>query len=251
MVTYPPTPTLSTNDRRLIKLMATLLLEQIEGQSISSNRSADEVVLTDQEAGELLELLDRLVESKQFVETATFVEGLAGANTVNDRQLREIYLSARKRKGRSRAVASYHWAEFCVRLGIVKGPIWNVSATPMSLEHFYEMERRLLSAAGVAPRVIAVVMKVVIAQSSGLQRLREGKQSLSRGVVKQAIIDPFLRLRERSAQRIGSRQVSVTRVAAALTLMSDISIMFTTRDWSVAGTLSTMAGALAATVTPE
>jgi hypothetical protein len=251
MALYPPTPSLSTHDKRLIELMARLLLEQLNNQFSDSNRTADEVVLTDEEANELMGLVNQLVESKEFAETAFFVEGLTDANTSNDRQLREIYLSARGRNGRSRALASYHWAEFRVRLGIVESPVWNVAAAPMSLDHFHQMERKLLMAAGVTPRVADFVMKIVTAQDTGLQQLREKKRSLPRGIVKRAIWDPFSRLVGKGAHRSCDRLVSATRVAAALTLMSNISIMFTTRDWGVAGTLSTMAGALAATVTPE
>src|SRR5262245_62738231 len=99
MAIYPPTPKLSSNEKRLLALMARLLLEKLDRLPSQSNLSGDQIALTDAEAEELLQLLDQLVSSSEFTRACFFVEELSLHQT-NFRPLREIYLSARKQLGR-------------------------------------------------------------------------------------------------------------------------------------------------------
>lgn len=78
-----------------------------------------------------------------------------------------------------------------------------------------------------------------------METLRAGNRSFAKGVVRDAIEIPLRTLRKVHG-KVKDQEMSATRIAAALTVVSNSSVLFTTRDWSVAGTLSTMAGALAA-----
>lgn len=172
------------------------------------------------------------------------MEGLTVPEEGEKSNLREIYLSARQRRGRTRALASTHWAEFRVRLGIGQATLWGINARPMSLSYFQEMERKLLLAAGLHPRVVDLVMRVIELQSKAIEDIRHSRRSLTRGAIKQAVSEPFLKLQDHFSH-IRDLKISSTKIAAAITIVSDISILFTTRDWSVTGTLSTIAGASA------
>ena len=246
MALYPPAPFFSEADKKLLVLMAKLLLERMDSGATGSNLPADMVTLTDtdREADELVDRLEKLVNSREFIEACYFVQGLTLAETQDESQLREIYLSARKRRGRTRARASTHWAEFQARLGLVKRLTFRTRTAPMGFEYFLKMERRLLSASGLHPRVIELIMRLVGNQASQVEKIRSGQRSLEHGTVKPLVADPIHRWRE---QRLQSRdlQVSTRSIAAAITIVADIAVLFTTRDWSATGTLSTMAAALA------
>lgn len=249
MAIYPPTPKLSANDKRLLALMARLLLERLDRLPSQSNLSGDQIALTDAEAEELLQLLDQLVSSSEFKRACFFVEELSSQQT-DFRPLREIYLSARKQLGRSRSVASMHWSDFLARLGVRSSDAWYIRSTPMSLDHFHGMERKLLTSAQLNPRVVNFVLKIVAAQGAELEAIRAGNRSLAKDAVQNTIKVPLSKLRSMHGKII-DRDLSATRIAAAMTVVCNISVLFTTRDWSVTGTLSTMAGAVAGTFAGE
>lgn len=225
--------------------MAKLLLERMDSGAAGSNLPSGVVALTDREADELVDSLEYLVNSREFIEACYFVEGLTLPEAQGEPQLREIYLSARKRRGRTRALASTHWAEFQVRLGLAKKPAWNTRPAPMEIKYFQKMEEKLLSNLGLHPKVIELIMRVVSNQTPQIEEIRTGRRSLKHGTIKPLVADPIFRWREQR-QKSRDLQVSATSIAAAVTIVADISVLFTTRDWSVTGTLSTMAGALAA-----
>lgn len=243
MTLYPPTPRYSKTDKRLLVLMGKLLLECMASDGAGSNLPSGMVALTDREADELVNSLEKLLDSKAFMETCYFVERLTEPEAGHDSGIREIYLSSRKRRGRARAMASMHWSEFLVRLGLGKYAPWGVRATPMDFEYFRRMERRLLSASGLHPKVVELIMDVIDSQATPLEEIRSGARSLKRGSVRPLVADPIFRWRA-SRREFQSLEISKKSVVAAITIVADVSVLFTTRDWSVTGTLSTMAAAL-------
>lgn len=76
MAIYPPTPKLSSDDKRLLILMARLLLERLDRMPSQSNLAGDQIALTDVEAEELLQLLERFASSEEFRRACYFVEEL-------------------------------------------------------------------------------------------------------------------------------------------------------------------------------
>lgn len=152
MAIYNPEVFLTREDRELLRLLAELLLS-CEGSG-PTNVARDQVPLSRQESKKLLGLLEQFITSKKFVEGSYFVEKLFSENSLYDGSLRDIYLGWRRRHGKSRAVATIQWESFLGRLGIWTPRRGNpqawyrASASPMSIEHFLRMERRLASATG-------------------------------------------------------------------------------------------------------
>lgn len=245
MAIYAPTPTFSKTDRRLLALLAKLLLENHGTDARISNLAHGMALLSEAEAAELADLLERFLASKETREAQYFVEGLTSPSFQNDAALREIYLSRRKRNGRTRSVASMHWSNFLVRLGIEE-PMRRAyisrlsSGVPMELDHFLQMEKRLLDAAGLNPRVTELALRVVRSQTPRLGEVRTGEATLDHGAIERLLAIPLQRDITKHVREISSR-----RIVYIVILVADFSVLFTTRDWSVAGTLSTIAGALA------
>jgi hypothetical protein len=110
----------------------------------------------------------------------------------------------------------------------------------MTLDHFFAMERKLFRATGVNPKVSNFISEQLYLQRGELEEVREGAKPLSKGSVKKVVDEIFvLGLK-------GMRSVSAVRISAVITIVANASVLFSTRDWSVTGTLSTMCGAIAA-----
>lgn len=243
MVTYPPAPKFSAGDKRLLSLLSTLLLERLDAASSMSNLPGDNIALTDAEAEELALLLERLLDDPDFKKACVFIEELGDHKGRNLSFLREIYLSARRKLGRSRAVASIQWSDFLARLGLREPDAWYVRGKPMSLDYFRGMERKLFHAADLNPRVVSFVMKLIAQQDAQLEEIRAGRRSIIKGTIDKALRAPLLKLRAAGA-KVAKRDISSKRVAATITIVSNLSVLYTTRDWSVTSVLSTLAGAL-------
>lgn len=244
----PPEIYLSPDDRRLLELLARLVAD--DEWTGANTRAGQEVVLSDAEAGELLILLEAFSTSRQFVDGSHFTEMLFSGDLVDDEPAREIYLSARKRRGRSRALASTHWQEFLVRVGLSnnKGGYWRaaptVQARRMDFQQFMELERTLIESTGLNSRVRTLILKAIEAKEASIERIRDGEAKLPKGSLTQ--------LPRRIAQEIhvsrmvGVRPMSTQKMVGLMTIVSDISVFFTTRDWNVVGTMSGIGGALVA-----
>ena len=254
MAITDPEVRLSSHDLRLLILLARLVVP-LTG-SDNSNVGDAAIALTQSEALELADLLEQFTSSKRFIESAYFVEEVSKPGALNSGAAREIYLSWRARYGRTRAMASTHWREFIARLGIDRVPSGYFAGTspletrPMDMNHFLKMETLLLEANEISPRIRALVLQFVSQQLQSVQAVRDGRQELRSDSVRDIPNSVLTEIRTQRAYEEGGR-ISATRVTATMTLIADMSVMFTTRDWGVAGTLSTMAGALGATANPE
>lgn len=254
MAIATPEVRLSSHDLRLLSLLARLIVLPLDHGRSNVGEAA--IALTQSEASELVDLLEEFTSSKRFLESAYFVEAVSRPGALNSNRAREIYLSWRARFGRTRAMASTHWREFIARLGIDRVPSGYFAGNspmptrPMDLYHFLEMERILLEANDLSPRIRALILQYVSKQLQRVQAIRELGQRLGVDSVRDV---PNLVLAEVGIQRAYGEGgcISATRVTATMTLIVDMSVMFTTRDWGVAGTLSTMAGALGAAANSE
>ena len=154
--------------------------------------------------------------------------------------------TARKKSGHSRIRASMRWWEFEARLGFSEKARPIVGVKPMQYDHFKNMERRLLEDVGVHPRIISLIGHLIESERSKIDQIRSGEWILRHGDIKRLVIEPFFQLQDKDSSFL-DRHVTTGQIAGAFTIVADISVIFTTRDWSVAGTLSTMAGAAMAT----
>jgi hypothetical protein len=248
--TRPPEITLSPDDRRLLDLLARLIVSDSRDQA--NYRLGQEIVLSDAEAQELILLLEEFASSPRFVDGSYFVEKLFGSPGSSDVDEREIYLKWRKRNGRSRALASTHWREFLVRLGLSKdrggyfagGPV--IQARRMDLHRFLELEKRLLEHSNLSPRVRTLILRLVAAQSNALETIRRGDALLRKGSATKLPKQISQELSDARRSSVGVKPMSANKIAGVMTVVIDMSALFTTRDWNVVGTMSTVAGALVA-----
>ncbi len=234
-----PTPALSTSDKELLALLSRLLIEQLDDGGPMSNKAPDRVTLSDAEARRLFRLLTQLTSTREFLENSHFVEGITLPQAQSNKALREIYFAGRKRHGKSRAASSMKWADFEGRFGWV--PLaWRVAANPMSFEHFLDMERKLFESAELTKPVVDLLMSFIDSQRAYVELAREGKQPLVSGSIRRLMLDGL-----QSAERLSSSlaDMPTSKVAGIATVVANMSVIFSTRDWGVAGTLSTIAGA--------
>lgn len=143
------------------------------------------------------------------------------------------------------------WQNFLARVGIGQTsegfpPVWyRANAAPMEFTYFLKMERKLATAAGLNPRIRELIIRFVEAREITIEKLRCREIALEQN----AILQPPKLLLDMlvggSDNRIGHAPMSATQIGAVMTIVLDVSTIFTTRDWSVTGFLSTLAGAVA------
>jgi|GEM_PF-1810071 hypothetical protein len=246
---YNPRVFLTNDDIELLGLMAALLLDCDNSQTYS-NYPAGGAVLSQSEAHKLLILLEEFASSKKFVEGAYFVERLAGGADVYDPSIREIYLSWRKRQGRSRAMASVHWRNFINRLGVVRersGYLTGghlIQAERMELDYFIKMERKLLSSTGLKPRVVELLMSFVEARTQALEKIRDRDYRQNQISLKTPLNEIIHKIRSSRNKMDSTPPLSANQISAVMIIVADFSVLFTTRDWDVCGTMSSIAGAI-------
>lgn len=249
MAIYNPEIFLSKEDRELLYLLASLLLGYEDGEPIG-NRVLGEIPLSYQESARLLDLLEQFVSSRKFRDGSYFIEKFFGAADREEKQLREIYLAWRRRYGKSRSAASVQWENFVRRIGIWpidrhRPDVWyRPSAEPMDINHFLAMERRLAQSTGVSSRVQALILKFLMVRIVALGKMRRGELTLEDGQVRELPLSLLTKLQQQHTSPTGTAPISTTKLTGILTIVMDFSVLFTTRDWSVAGLLSATAGAL-------
>jgi hypothetical protein len=145
-------------------------------------------------------------------------------------------------------MATVHWRNFINRLGIVKEPSgyftggYIIHAAKMELIYFQEMERRLLQAVQLNPRVISILTKFVDARVNSIERIRTRQDVLERNQIKNKIIEFRDLLRAGACTNLGFSPVSKGQISSVMLIVADFSVLFTTRDWDVCGTMSAVAG---------
>lgn len=130
MAIQRPTPRYSPQDKRLIALLARLVVEASSTEG-GGNVPKGTIVLTDAECDELIRLLAQLLASGEFLEETYFIENL---NRSHDRQLRNLFDAARVRRGRPKAMGWLRYNEFQNRFWI--GTTDDFSTRPMNFDYF-------------------------------------------------------------------------------------------------------------------
>ena len=238
---------LGESDKELLVLLGGLLT----GASLAqpSNHSSDEVPLSDCEAARLIELLEELIVSRRFIESTSFVEELSRGENANLKGARKIFTEWRTKTGRNKSMSWLHWNEFLHRFScrIDQKTTTVVSKSgEMTFSYFLKMERILLKEISVNPRVASIVMHFVSKYQSEVEAARCGDAPMLAGSIiaqPKALLDA---LKKSVGNGIGVPAFSTQRLVGIITVVANTSVLFTTRDWSVAGTFSTIAGAMAA-----
>jgi len=224
-----------------------LLNEFLTEAAAASNKDSGAIVLSEAERYELFTLLGEVLQDRSLIVGLAFVDGIVGANELTEEQLREIYLSERKRAGKTRALASKQWADFLTRMGRQSGwSRWGVASFPMRYEYFLEMEQRLFGRMKFPHRVSEYLWLIVskarerVEEVLAHQALPRPNLSLSR-YLKSFVIE----LQQMLASPVGDAHLSSRQIAALVIVLTNTSVLFTTRDWSAAGTMSAIAGGTA------
>lgn len=248
MAIYDPALFLTPNDKELLYLAGELVLAE-EGIAWRSNRDPEYIPLSDAEAATLLALLEEFISTKRLKESAYFVENVF-SQSYDAARLREIYLKWRKRYGKSRAVATVQWQNFLARLGAIASfagsdRIWyRATATRMSSAHFLRMEHRLIEASGLSPHVKSLIVEYLNSRIDQVEQVRNRTLTLRSGQVAAKPREIIEALKRDASTPVGHEPIKTTKIAAVMTIVLDLSALYTTRDWSVTGFMSTVAGAL-------
>ena len=241
---------LSRVDKELLLLLGGLLVGDLA--EMRSNYSFSEVPLSDGEAKRLVEPLEELLSSKKFLESCYFVEELSRGQNADLSRLREIFKFWRGRTGRNKSMSWLHWNEFLRRFSAEIDPETSrrlPRLLQMDFQYFLRMEGVLLTKTPLSPRVVTLILQTISKYEKEVQEARLGEMPLPKGIVisqPKALLDSLKKARESG---VGLPTFAAHRVAGIATLVADSAVLFTTRDWGVTGTLSTMAGAIAATAT--
>lgn len=246
MAIYKPELVLSQADKDALVLLGQLALatEATENANIPANA----VALSPSEAIKLIDLLEQFAMSKLFAEGSYFAEGIGNGDANSDERLQGIYVTWRSRRGFTNIMANQRWREFVLRAGFNSSEdawMWphNVKRTPirpMKLEHFLEMESRLVAMAHLHPRVQKLVMQFVERSLPNLEALREHKTAVRPGSLR-SFVGSFIS--DLADHVRGSEKTPMTRhrVIALSTIVMDTAALFATRDWTATGVLSGMA----------
>lgn len=245
----PPVLQLSAEDERLLALLDQLLSHSYPVGNCR-NQDSNTVVLSDKEAAELSRHFERLLGSREFLESIYFVDQIFGRSKSHRQDLKSLFTTASKRKGRAANVLStLKWHQFLMRLGLLR-PNWPNDPQPMSFDHFLNMEQRLFKQLGLRARTCEQLLDV---GSNGRERHEQltkfdftsiHGERLDRAHEPATL--PFHRVKERVRVFADTirRDVTSQQLAAWTTIVVDSSVMFTTRDWSVTSTISQMCGAI-------
>jgi hypothetical protein len=236
-------------EKELLRLLSELLVSQTA--HLGANYTENEVALSDREAARLIELLEELLSSKKFLEGCFFAEEITKGSRADIGRLRNIFTEWRNRSGRAKSMSWIHWNEFLMRFNLVTMPSHErllPNRKQMEFDYFLKMERILLQNSGVAPQVTGLVLRMISKRSDYIEEARQGHREIKANTISSEIKRLVEEMKIDGHARLSVGSISAQRAAGLLTIVADSAAMFTTRDWGVAGTLSTMAGAFAITV---
>jgi hypothetical protein len=247
-------PRLSTEDKRLLELVDHLL-SSAEAQEGRANQAPGTVLLSDKEAAELAMHFERLLQSREFLEAIYFVDQIYGRSDVDLNVLKSIFVRGTKRYGRGANIHStLKWHQFLTRLGAARiQAYWppHRDVQPMSFDHFLRMERRLLEHFRFSVKTRELLMVIAAHGRDTHEHLRDFDFTKIHGErldrPHEVGVSVVRRVRERAKVIFGDamkREPSAQQLAGLTTLVTNLSVMFTSRDWGVAGTISTMCGAI-------
>ena len=233
---------LSESRTRLLNLLFRLLEEECDANN--SNLPLESLAVTERDALELGKLLTASLDESTLVRAIWFIEGFTGARELSEKQLSEILMSERRKNGYSRAISSSQWHQFLTRFGSSRPSQSTlvVSATRMDFDHFLKMESKLFSDLGASLAARNRMLKSVETEEEKLEEMRNLAANFRQGSAKLFIGDSLKKLQESLVSKVPV--LSANQVTGAAIFLSNATVMFASRDWGVAGTISSMAGGL-------
>ena len=233
---YKPEIRLSNNEKKLLKIIAAMILGDAE--KVSDNYDDHEAVLSDDEALELLDLLTLLMDSPDFKRKTFFVESLISSKFDFQGGSYQLFFDGMKRSGKTPAMARAKWQELVTRYrGKGNEPPLYKPVEYMSFEHFLSMERKLFQELGLDPFTLSYLLIKIRSTKTELENVRQGQAERS------IRIDESLN-RLQQVLSGGQRIISKVNLASVFVCVANTGLIFTTRDWTVAGGISAIGGAL-------
>lgn len=236
-----PSVNFSTEEKALLIFISEILLEYLDSQGGNSNLPEKHIALTDKQCIELKGLISKLLAHPKFDVVDLFFKLIHLNRFSGGERAKKIYMEGRSSLGKSTAMSSYQWDELRQRIG---GLSWSdtliVRTEPMSEAHFLKMETMLFNELYNEEKLI----KQSVANYLSLQTLKRlGKLQKKRARRKNTQIKSvkyiFEKLNE-AAQK--QKMLTVENLEAAAFVLSNSSVLFTTRDWTATGVLSLMVG---------
>lgn len=230
-------PQFTETDRYFLELIGSLILESENPCCSLPNSSCCNIPISDNEADIICELISDYQNNYMFSRKLKFIESLSDPSREFDAE--KIYFEELKRQGRGTIHRSNKWGDFLRRFG--RPTITSPYTKRMSLAKFKEMERTLFEASGMHPVVVDLLIQQISLAELEIEAVRDGRFLFHKG----EILEQILKLKDDlQAKPHPLRSISAAKASGLATLIADCGVLFTSRDWGVAGTISTMAGAL-------
>ncbi len=231
-----------------MRVLAKHLVESREGAETESNVGSGKLVLTDSQAIELFELIEAYLSQEQFRSRSRFIDGLSDRrrmSAASKKSVRRLYIEGAREYTTPGVMESMKWRDFQVRFGVKFEDTMRAKATRMNIEYFGQMERKLFNEVGLHPDVVELAMGIVEDNMSFVEDVRKGNAFLEQGSTREVFERVGRECRGDENQYPWSGLINRGNVASAIIVVSNLSTLFTTRDWTVTGTLSAIAGSAA------
>lgn len=233
-------------ERRFLEILESYLLQVLEQTALSS----PQVHLSNAELNELFSLVQAFGESKRFRESAYLIEALYREKIVaSHSSLQRIHATKAGLTSGRNPWARHNWIDFNARAG--NAPILPDRPTntkPMNFEHFLKMEEVLFEELQLETKVSELLLSEVRAQQGEIEHIRNSRKGLPSNLLYKLIESVPESFRKAPTSDFLNKPVETKKAAGILTIVANMSVLYSTRDWSVTGVLSTLAGAAIATV---
>lgn len=244
-----PKPIHSQTERRIIEILENVVREGNNDDFRRHNIPSGFVALEKLDFDELSDLIREYIESRKFVHTSTFINSLFSAQYSFEQKLK-LYSDLSISQNRRPPMQRQKFRDFILRLfesGEILVPPSQLNSTeqpkPMSFQHFHEMEMRLLRHLEFKNSTLHKISNILTNIRYDIQRLRNAKNSVAAPNVRKSIYTFLDSLSQQ--QKMQYPKISQKKICATLMFVTDLGALATTRDWSVAGTISGMSSALA------
>lgn len=243
MAIYDPQLKLSKAEIRALKILDALLVRAGKARG-SANSGEDHIDVSASEARSIANFLEELQTSRKFLEAAYFCGILAAGRGLTDDRAKEIYLSWRRRYGKTRVASTFAWNEFVLRSGFgfsdkarMYPRAYRGAVVPMPLPHFLAMEMKLSRSYGMSPRATHIIARFYEKRLRLIDEVRKGSKSLPPKEIENSAAEMAETFKS-VAKCAPAKSISKRRLAACSGLIMDVGAIFITRDWTATGVLS-------------
>lgn len=246
-----PKPRLSDTEKAILVVVSEILLENLDALPVCANRVDSLVPVSDEQAENLLRLVSELTSSRVFLERWFFIHNVVGPSLfADDERLRKLFGSLRGMRGRQYLSLDGWWKAYLARLGVSNAQYRGRTIQPLSFDEFVKLEKRLFLDLNLDPRISEILMSLVerqrdlIEEQRSIQLDRSMISPLSVAGIPRAILGPLrTALTEILADKF-RRELPRDYLSGLATIVSNLSVLGTTRDWDVTGTISGLCGAM-------